>query len=258
MSRLLACAGRLIDRIKINDVSRQARSEGTVFWVKRRQLHSPLLIPVANWFFSIVGNPIRILADRREWHRWERECMELLHAGRFRVESHADGALCTEEMPGISVSSHLNAGTVTAPMFIAVAREFRRAHELTSPAFQGAAWSHGDPHSGNFIYDEQTGAALLMDFEVQHDPTLPQLRRHTDDLLVFLQDTLGRMPRERWLELARTFVRTYDRPEVTTCLLERLTAPTGIARIWWAVRTTYTAEKELAGRLHALREALAA
>ena len=42
----------------------------------------------------------------------------------------------------------------------------------------------------------------------------------------------------------------------TVWLRERLLAPRGIARVWWAVRTTYLAPAELERRLAALRASL--
>jgi hypothetical protein len=55
---------------------------------------------------------------------------------------------------------------------------------------------------------------------------------------------------------AHAFLAGYDRPRIVARLRERLVAPRGAARIWWAVRTTYLAPAELARRLAALRESL--
>jgi hypothetical protein len=253
---LLAHAGRLVDRIKINSLARVEREDGAV-WTKRRQPAARLVIPVANGFFRLAGNPITILSETKAWHDWEIGSLRALHGTDFAAWGDDDGVLHVAELPGESLSTHLNAGTTTEEMFAAAAREFRRAHAVHSDWF-GAAWSHGDPHSGNVIFDARDGRARLMDFEVRHDDALCADARHTDDLLIFLQDTLGRMPRPQWLQSASVFVRSYDRAEITARLLDRLSAPRGFARIWWAVRTTYLAPSELAGRLHALREALAA
>jgi hypothetical protein len=97
----------------------------------------------------------------------------------------------------------------------------------------------------------------LMDFEVRHDRALSAAERHADDLLVFLQDTLGRLTRDRWVALSEVFVREYGRAEITRHLLDRLIEPRGPARLWWAVRTTYLAPREISARLTALRSILA-
>lgn len=253
---LLAAAGRIVDQIKINTLSRHER-DGRGVWAKRRRGSARFVIPLANAFFRVAGNPVTILGDQRAWLDWEIESMQALHGGQFATWSDELGTLWADELPGHSISAHLDAGTTNEEMFAAAAREFQRAHAISSAWFQGG-WSHGDPHSGNLIYDETSGRARLLDFEVRHDEHLCADARHTDDLLVFLQDTLGRLPRHRWLQLAQVFVETYGRAEVTARLVERLTAPRGLAQIWWAVRTTYLAPQEIAGRLAALREALAA
>ncbi len=253
---LLAKAGNLVDQIKINSLARIERI-GRVVWTKRRRPAARAVIPVANRFFRLAGNPITILSETKAWHDWEVGSMRALHGSDFAAWGDPGGVLHVEELPGKSLSAHLNAGTTTDEMFAAAAREFRRAHAVPCEWF-GSAWSHGDPHSGNVIYDATSGRARLIDFEVRHDATLCADARHTDDLLIFLQDTLGRMPRQQWLQSASVFVRSYGRSEITARLIERLTAPRGFARIWWAVRTTYLAPSELAGRLRALREVLAA
>ena len=137
-------------------------------------------------------------------------------------------------------------------MLVAAAKELRRAHGRTCETFEGP-WSHGDSHLGNFVYDGAAGRARVIDFEVQHHPTLTADERHTDDLLVFLQDLVGRISRELWLPSARVFLAAYERPEMVARLRERLVAPVGVARIWWAVRTTYLPPAELERRLAALR-----
>ena len=256
MSRLLTAAGYLVDRIKINSLTRCERG-GRPVWSKRRRRMAPAVISLANAFFRLAGNPVTILADPAAWHAWELSSMQALHGGGFAAWGEDDGVLFVEELPGLSLSAHLDAGTASTEMFAAAGREFQRAHAIAGPWFE-AGWSHGDPHTGNVIFDPVSQTARLLDFEVRHDRHLPAVARHTDDLLVFLQDTLGRLPRERWLEWASVFVQSYGRPEITSHLVERLTAPRGVARLWWAVRTTYLAPQELAKRLAALREMLAA
>ena len=254
MSRLLSFAGRWIDRIKINDLARQPRGD-RMFWVKRRRPAAGAIIVLANAFFRFAGNPVVILPNDAAWQTWERTCLALLHGDETAV--HNDGrGWWVSEFPGESVAARLEGGEATSQMFAAAARELRRAHGLDCEDLRGA-WSHGDPHSGNFIYDPATDRAWLMDFEVRHDAEMPPDARHADDLLVFLQDTLGRLPRAEWLEMAAAFVRAYGRPEITAHLIERLAEPRGVARLWWAVRTTYLAPRELNFRLAALRAALA-
>jgi hypothetical protein len=256
MSLLLTRAGKLIDRIKINSVTRIIH-RGEVRWLKQRRPLARLIIPLANAFFRIARNPVVILGDAAEWQAWECECLRLLHDSAFAAEALGGDGLLLDEIPGRSLSHHLDQQTVTPQMFAAAARELRRVHEISSDRF-GGPWSHGDPHTGNLIFEPEEGIVRLMDFEVRHLSALTARQRHTDDLLVFLQDTLGRLPRDRWLDLAEAFVRAYARPEITEHLIERLAEPRGVAKLWWAVRTTYLHPTELSLRLSALRRQLAA
>jgi aminoglycoside phosphotransferase (APT) family kinase protein len=137
-------------------------------------------------------------------------------------------------------------------MVAAAARELRRAHSQYCADF-GGLWSHGDPHVGNFIYDEARGRARLIDFEVMHHPAMPAEERHADDLLVFIQDMVGRISGELWMPSAMAFLRAYEEPKIIALLRSRLVIPQGLARVWWAVRTTYMAPRELERRIAALR-----
>ena len=254
MSRFLTAAGSLVDRIKINAVTREIR-DGRAMWIKRRRGIAKPVMACANGFFRVVGNPVRALDDLADWQRWEVECFLALHGDRFLAFADGPRAVAAEEMPGVNLTDYLDSGTLTPPMLEAAAGELRRAHAQPCADF-GGPWSHGDPHAGNFIYEAAGNRARLIDFEVQHHRTLTADERHADDVLVFLQDMVGRISRELWLPSARAFLAAYERPEITARVREKLVAPHGIARVWWAVRTTYLARAELERRLAELRAAL--
>ena len=256
MSRLLTAAGAIVDRIKINSLIREMR-DGRVVWIKRRRATAGPIMVLANGFFRIVGNPVRALTDRAEWQCWEVDCFLQLHGENYRAFREGHHSVAADELPGRSLSQHLDVGTITEEMLAAAGRELRRAHEWRCAAFDGA-WSHGDPHSGNFIYEPAEHRARLIDFEVIHRTTLSADERHADDLLVLLQDMMGRIAAACWLPCASAFLKAYDRPEIIALLAPRLVPPRGLARIWWAVRTTYLPRRELARRLADLRASLPA
>jgi hypothetical protein len=154
MHRLLASAGRWIDRIKINELTRVTR-DGRAYWLKRRRPGAGAIISVGNAFFRLAGNRVVILGRDSEWHAWEYECSSLLHGASGASHVDDTGWLWLPEFPGRSLSSHIEDGTAEGAIFAAAARELRRAHEFHSPTLSGN-WSHGDPHSGNFIYDPVT------------------------------------------------------------------------------------------------------
>ena len=74
------------------------------------------------------------------------------------------------------------------------------------------------------------------------------------DLLVFIQDMVGRISEEQWLPSAQAFLEGYGRPEIVARLRKKLVVPSGLSRVWWAVRTTYLNSRELQRRVAALRE----
>jgi len=257
-------SGRLIDRIKINRVEHR-QLNGRAYWVKRRLGWSRLLIPCANTFFALAGNPVRVLADLEEWQQRELASFHTLHGAEgytafYDPEQHAVWAM---EMPGISVEEPARKGLLNRPTLTAIATELKRAHRLPSPA-QGGLWSHGDPHMGNFLLDESTGRVRLIDFEVLHAAHLSETERQADDLLVVLQCMMEYGDLAAWLQWCHDFLDGYQQvhPDEATsrtilCLRSRLKIPhTLIERLWWAVRTAYLPEAERNRRIVALKESL--
>jgi len=222
---------------------------------KRRRRAAWLVMRVANAFFRAARNPVEAIVDDAEWLAWEADCFRLLHAPEFTAVCGRGGQLTVSVLPGRDLSQHLEAGTLRPVHLAAAGAELRRTHALPS-RHHCAAWSHGDPHTGNFLFDAATGRARLVDFEMRHHRDLPEAQRHADDLLVMLQDVCGRCPRDAWLPLATAFLEGYGRPEIIALLAERLIVPHGIPRVWWAVRTSWMRRAELVRRMEALRAAL--
>jgi hypothetical protein len=119
---------------------------------------------------------------------------------------------------------------------------------LWSDEFRGP-WSHGDAGTNNLIYDEKTGRARLIDFEIVHQKSLLAKSRHVDDLLVFLLDILALAPNRHWLVLVLAFLNAYDNAPVIAQLKNELAVPTGMAWIWWGVRTSFANPAKVKRRL---------
>jgi hypothetical protein len=251
MASLIAAARSWVDQIHLNASSPGERA-GLAVWTKRRRFAAGVMMRMANLFFRLARNPVEAIANAGEWRRWEIECFARLHGPEFPSGCDANGTVWVAVLPGECLSSHLAAGTLTAEMMSAAARELRRVHGLACPRY-GGAWSHGDPHSGNFLYDAVAGRARLIDFEVRHSRSLGADERHADDLLVLLQDVCGRSGADAWLPLAVAFLDSYDRPEIVARVAKKLRVPRGIPRLWWAVRTSWMPRAELERRLAKLR-----
>ena len=76
------------------------------------------------------------------------------------------------------------------------------------------------------------------------------------DLLVFLLDMVGNVSRRQWLPFATCFLRAYADAEVIAELKKQLTIPSGLALIWWNVRTNFARSSIVKQRLTTLSRAL--
>lgn len=248
MTRL---AGKIVDRIKVNATTRRV-CEGRAFWVKRRRAGARIVLAGANTFFRLAHAPIRAMVDVAAWQHWEVDSFVRLHGDEFRAFIPAPNEIAAEDVPGVNLTVPLDDGSLTAEMAAAAGRELRRAHSIHSPELAGG-WSHGDPHLGNFVFDPAAERARIIDFEVAHLASISTEERHADDLLVFLQDMVGRIDGARWIECATAFLQGYARPELLPLLWPKMSVPTGVAAIWWAVRTSYLAPAECRRRFAQLR-----
>src|SRR5215469_9173613 len=253
--KFLNAAARFVDSLKINSVSEQMR-RGRPLVIKRRTGYSEPLAELANVYFRMAGIPIHFWAKAEDWQRWEVKCFNMLNGDRFRARPSGTNTVCADRLQGRSLWDHLLDGTLTLKMIEAAGQELRRAHQLRSDEFRGP-WSHGDACMTNVIYDGKTGRARLIDFEIVHKKSLATKSRHADDLLVFLLDLLAVAPNPRWLALALAFLKAYDPGPVPAQLKKELALPTGMAWIWWGVRTSFSNPAKLKRRLEKIAEVLA-
>jgi hypothetical protein len=240
-------AARLVDSLKVNSVSERVR-RGRRIVIKRRTVYSGPLAELANVYFRMAGIPIRFWAKTEQWRQWEVKSFNMLNGARFHAYPSGANTVCADKLPGRSLWDHLNESTLTREMMEAAGQELRRAHHLWSDEFRGP-WSHGDAGTNNVIYDEKTRRARLIDFEIVHQKSLATKSRHADDLLVFLLDLMAVAPNPQWLALALAFLNAYDSAPVIAQLKNQLATPTGIAWIWWGVRTSFANPAKVKRRL---------
>lgn len=244
---LRKAADRLVDSLKVNSVSEQARC-GRRLMIKQRTVYSEPLAELANVYFRMAGIPIRFWAKNEDWRQWEVKSFNMLNGDQFHARAAGGNTICADKLPGRSLAHYLKEGTLTREMMEAAGYELRRAHQLLSDEFRGR-WSHGDAGTNNVIYDEKSGRARLIDFEIIHEKSLPTKSRHADDLLVFLLDLLALAPNRQWLPLVLAFLNAYDNAPVIAHLKNQLAVPTGMAWIWWGVRTSFANPAKVKRRL---------
>ena len=141
-------------------------------------------------------------------------------------------------------------------MLEAAGRELRRAHQFWSDEFHGP-WPHGHSTGTNVVYNQKTGRARLIDFELVQAKSLPAKSRHAHDLLVFLLDILAIASSPQWLPFALCFLNAYGDPTVLAELTNHLALPNGIAWIWWGVRTSFANPAKVKQRLERIRDVTA-
>ncbi len=237
------------------DATRFATGEKKATLRKRRRRAAWFVMRLANAFFRIARNPVEAIANDDEWRKWEVDCFRMLHAPEFDAVLDPTGVPSVSLLPGRDLAQHLTEGTLRPDHLRAAGVELKRAHFFHSAYYDGG-WSHGDSHTGNFVFQAETDHARLVDFEMRHHRELPEARRHADDLLVMLQDVCGRCERGAWLPLAMAFLDGYGRGEIIALLPPLLRVPHGIPRIWWGVRTTWMRRSELERRMAELRGVL--
>jgi len=243
-----------IEAIRINSLTVESRGGRPVLAKRRGAVARPVAM-VANLFFRLAGAPISVFADPEKWQRWEVNCFHLLNGNRLRAFAEDRRTVCTDILPGKNLREIIAQGELTPHILEVSAHELRRAHSLYCDQL-GGTWSHGDLQLSNVIYNAATDRAQLVDFEIMHDPSLPAVARHADDLLVFLQDLLERIPARQWVPLATAFINAYGQPEVTAELRKKLIIPHGVAGLWWKIRADQFNRSKLALRTEELRKAL--
>src|SRR5438874_4159645 len=247
-------ATTLVDALKINSISEKVR-RGRHVVIKRRNIYGEQLADLANLYFRISGIPIRFWTKTEDWKRWEVECFKMLNGDRFRACTSGAKTICVDKLPGESLWEHMNRGTLTRRMLEAAAREYCRAHQLWSDEFAGG-WSHGDASMANVMYNEKTGRARLIDFELIHENSLPTKSRQADDLLVFLLDLISVVPTRQWLPFALYFLNAYENAGVIAALENQLALPNGMDWIWWGVSTSFANTAKVKSRLAKIRDVI--
>jgi hypothetical protein len=247
-------ATSFVESLKINSISEKARRNRRVV-IKRRNVYGVRAADLINFYFRAAAIPIRYLSEVREWRRWEARCFQMLNGDRFRAKVRDSRTVTLDKLPGENLWDHMNRGTLTPRMLKAAGSEYRRAHHFKDEEF-GSGWSHGDASMTNVIYNEKTGRARLIDFEIRHEKSLPATARHADDLLVFLLDLVSRVSSRQWIRFAICFLRAYGDAAVMRELKKRLVVPTDLALIWWNVRTNFTGSGKVNRRFQALRRAV--
>jgi hypothetical protein len=243
-----------IESIKINAIGLEKRGD-RLMWIKRRQLGSGLIALFANLFFFLARARIHLWINLKKWQSWEVACFRLLYGKTLEVFPEGRRIVCVGMLPGKSVREWVTESTFAIQAIQAAGKELRRAHGLSSSEL-GDYWSHGDPHLENLLYDLESDQARLIDFELIHHKSVPALKRHADDLLVFLQDLMSCVSADQWVPYSLALIEAYNHPLVLDEVRKRLIIPRGWSAIWWKLRTDYVERSVMIDRIETLNTAL--
>ncbi|MBI3469283.1 MAG: phosphotransferase [Planctomycetes bacterium] len=240
----------LMNRVRVNQIQ-QSVQDGLPVFVKRRRAGGSIVIWFGNRFLALAQGGIRMFVRAHEWADWEVYCARLLYPHRPAVQVGPGLSVIVPEISGVSLRQLLRQHEAAVNAFVAAARELRRAHQIPCNYYQ-AAWSHGDLHLDNILYDAAADRAVLIDFDTRHEFRISQTQRHADDLKVLLLELLG-LPDERWREPATALIEEYSEPAVLNELAGQLFVPRGFAKILWHTRTNCSRTPHLEQRLQGLR-----
>ncbi|MEJ7590910.1 MAG: hypothetical protein WKF77_05130 [Planctomycetaceae bacterium] len=241
----------LMNRVRVNQIQRHVQ-DGVPMILKRRRIGGSIMIWFGNRFLALAGSGICMFVRADQWMDWEVHCANLLYPDRPRPGIGPGHAVSSPEAGGISVRQLLRCRQTHGSALVAAARELRRVHQIQCCIYK-AAWSHGDLHLDNILYDSAADRAVLIDFDTRHELTFNPTLRHCDDLKVVLLELIT-MPDEQWHPLATAFIEEYGDSSVLNELSRQLIVPRAFARVLWYTRTKCSPIRRLEPRLRSLRE----
>jgi hypothetical protein len=251
MEQAQRVAGWLMNQVRVNHV-RPCTRDGVPVFVKRRRAGASVVIWFANQLLELADSGVCMFVRADEWTDWEAHCARLLYPEGPGVTVEPGRAVVIPQMRGVSLRALLQRDdSDVEKAFALAARELRRVHRLPCSGYQ-AAWSHGDLHLDNILYDPTAERAVLIDFDMRHVFGISPARRQADDLQIVLLELIGR-PDDRWQRLATAFIEGYREDAVLSELSRRLVVPRGFGRLLWYIRTNGAPMHRIEPRLQSLR-----
>jgi serine/threonine protein kinase len=241
---------RLMNRVRVNQIRQRLQGDIPVF-EKRRRAGGSIVVWFGNRFLALARSGCCMFVRVDEWMAWEVYCARLLYPERPAVQIGSGSSVMVPKVPGISLRQWLHRSEAGMCAFVAAARELRRVHRIPCSHYK-AAWSHGDLHLDNIIYDPVSDRAVLIDFDTRHECAIGQTQRHGDDLKVMLLELIG-LPDEQWLAPATALIGEYRDAAVLNELGRQLFIPHGFAEILLLTRTSCSSRQQLEQRLESLR-----
>jgi len=247
--RLAAIADTLA---RLNTVEPRTVDGATGFW-KRRAAHAGLVIAAGAPYLALSDSWIEMDARPARWRAWEVDCARAIASDDSAARILDDG-VWVRAIRGCPARQALSDAD---PIFVmrGAGSALARAH--------ATGVTHGDPHLGNIIVDDDGGGCLI-DFETRHHAALSEAQRRGDDIATALMDLVGRGPDDALERCARAFVDGYasvvgtDAARAALAVTStRLVPRTGLPGVLLASRTNRMAPAARDARLARVRDVIA-
>jgi serine/threonine protein kinase len=175
---------------------------------KRRRWYAKWMILCGNRFLKETHDGVVVLPTT-DWIQWERTVDHAMRRGLILPESSNFCCLVFRQIPGNSLRQVLcNKRISPEQQFRAIRWSLVALRALHQTAlcpgrncFQSI--SHGDATANNVIVDCKNSSATWIDFDMRHQPTMPDLDRQTDDLRAFVFSVAAFLPAASYAQLTQ-------------------------------------------------------
>jgi hypothetical protein len=154
-------------------------------WRKTRLKRARLLILPGNWVLWCLGTGYRVCGA--DWAKYETTVFKAIHPDVHAPEIIHPAAIRLPHLEGKPLSSLHGPALATAA--VRAFAEMGRFHRA------GVCMIHGDPHAGNFLYDEAAGRCRMIDFETAPLSGSCPDRSRACDFAILLLDLVRRDPK---------------------------------------------------------------
>lgn len=165
---IVRLAGRIGSGLHSNR-RRRVEIDGEIYRERRRRWYARPIILAANVVLAWRRAGVRIL-DRGAWFEREAHVWRDLYGLDVRLRGRA---LLTPEIPGVSLDQSL--ATLADPAVL-------QAAVRALAALHAAHETHGDATVENVVWNEQTGRACWIDFDIAHQPRFSPIEARADDI----------------------------------------------------------------------------
>jgi len=182
---------------------RRHTSDGFVVITKTRHFFANLFVSVGNFFLWWQGEGARALHLKM----WQERELAVARIQPWRKVTLGRGSVTQVVWPGTSLDEFLAMEQLSSARCSAIRSAFDTLTELhivraPDERFFAEGFSHGDATSRNVVFDQGTGRAIWIDFDLAHIPARSHEWRRADDVRAFLTSVARHLSLPEFLTIA--------------------------------------------------------